>query len=200
MEWAQVSQQKALDVRMKKINQKVEDGKKLSKNDLFTILIYQQQTHSKELSNSVRKYMEDNENDISSDLTVDSSTTLLEEYGKYLSKNPNLTINGRMFKDYGVGIAKVGKYGGHVMGSLGFGFGLYTDIKEDNKTIGEVVAHNGLLLGAGTLGTFLGSGLLFSNPIGWAIVGGIGLTYLVDQMYKNDIFGLKDGTSWIGKN
>ncbi|MEB7743361.1 LXG domain-containing protein [Staphylococcus epidermidis] len=43
MEWAKISQQKALEVRMNKINQKTKDGKKLSKNDIFTIIAYQQQ-------------------------------------------------------------------------------------------------------------------------------------------------------------
>ncbi|EHM71130.1 MULTISPECIES: hypothetical protein [Staphylococcus] len=43
--------------------------------------------------------MDENTNDISKDLTVDGTTTLLEEYGKYLENNPGLTINGKMLKD-----------------------------------------------------------------------------------------------------
>ena len=38
MEWAKISQQKALEVRMDKINQKTKDGKKLSKNDLQIVM------------------------------------------------------------------------------------------------------------------------------------------------------------------
>ena len=46
MEWAKISQQKALEVRMDKINQQAKDDKKLSKNDIFTIIAYQQQKKS----------------------------------------------------------------------------------------------------------------------------------------------------------
>ena len=47
MEWAKISQQKALEVRMDKINQQAKDDKKLSKNDIFTIIAYQQQKEIK---------------------------------------------------------------------------------------------------------------------------------------------------------
>ena len=36
----------------------------------------------------------------------------MEQYGNFLKDNPGLTLNGKNLKDYGVGIAKVGKYGG----------------------------------------------------------------------------------------
>ncbi|MGX0195843.1 T7SS effector LXG polymorphic toxin [Staphylococcus haemolyticus] len=207
MEWAKVSQQKALEVRMDKINQKTKDGKKLSKNDIFTIIAYQQQKKSNILPKSVQKYMDENANDISKDLTVDGTTTFLEEYGKYLENDPGLTINGKMLKDYGVGIAKAGKYGGNVMGGIGFTTGTLTDIKQDHKTAGEAVAHNGLLLGAGTGATAtvgLTIAALGSNPGGWAILAGIAIgslaSYGTDYLYKNNVFGLKDGTDWVGKN
>ncbi|WP_222137561.1 hypothetical protein [Staphylococcus epidermidis] len=33
------------------------------------------------------------------------------------------------------------------MGDIGFGTGVYSDIKQGHKTSGEVVTHNGLTLG-----------------------------------------------------
>ena len=207
MEWAKVSQQKALEVRMDKINQKAKDGKKLSKNDIFTIIAYQQQKKINILPKSVQKYMDENANDISKDLTVDGTTTLLEEYGKYLENNPGLTINGKMLKDYGVGIARAGKYGSNVMGGIGFGTGVYSDITQDHKTAGEAVAHNGLTTGVGAgAGLITGTAItiLATNPGGWAVLGGIAAgtvaTYAVEQAYKHNFLGLKTGTDWVGKN
>ena len=55
MEWAKISQQKALEVRMDKINQQAKDDKKLSKNDIFTIIAYQQQKKSNILPKNVQK-------------------------------------------------------------------------------------------------------------------------------------------------
>lgn len=207
MEWAKVSQQKAIEVRMDKINQKTKDGKKLNKNDIFTIIAYQQQKKSNILPKSVQKYMDENANDISKDLTVDGTTTLLEEYGKYLENNPGLTINGKMLKDYGVGIAKASKFGGNVMGGIGFTTGTLTDIKQDHKTAGEAVAHNGLTTGAGAgAGLITGTAItiLATNPGGWAVLGGIAAgtaaTYAVEQAYQHNFLGLKTGTDWVGEN
>ena len=204
MEWAKVSQQKALEVRMDKINQKTKDGKKLSKNDIFTIIAYQQQKKSNILPKSVQKYMDENANDISKDLTVDGTTTFLEEYGKYLENDPGLTINGKMLKDYGVGIAKAGKYGGNVMGGIGFGTGVYSDITQDHKTAGEAVAHNSLTTGAGVGVGLLATAALSSTPPGLVLVGTIAAgtiaTYVAEQAYKNNFLGLKTGTDWVGKN
>lgn len=207
MEWAKISQQKALEVRMDKINQQAKDDKKLSKNDIFTIIAYQQQKKSNILPKNVQKYMDENANDISKDLTVDGTTTLLEEYGKYLENNPGLTINGKTLKDYGVGIARAGKYGGNVMGGIGFGIGVYSDITQDHKTAGEAVAHNGLTTGVGAgAGLITGTAItiLATNPGGWAVLGGIAAgtvaTYAVEQAYKHNFLGLKTGTDWVGKN
>ncbi|MDS3947836.1 T7SS effector LXG polymorphic toxin [Staphylococcus epidermidis] len=203
MEWAKISQQKALEVRMNKINQKTKDGKKLSKNDIFTIIAYQQQKKNI-LPKSVQKYMDENANDISKDLTVDGTTTLLEEYGKYLENNPGLTINGKMLKDYGVGIARAGKYGGNVMGVIGFGTGVYSDITQDHKTAGEAVAHNGLTTGAGAGAGLIAGVFLSSTPPGLIIVGVLAAgtigTIAVNEAYKHNFLGLKTGTDWVGKN
>ncbi|WP_369352357.1 hypothetical protein [Staphylococcus epidermidis] len=46
-----------------------------------------------------------------------------------------------------MGITRAVKYGSNVMGDIGFGTGVYSDIKQGHKTSGEVVTHNGLTLG-----------------------------------------------------
>ena len=205
MEWAKVSQQKALEVRMDKINQKAKDGKKLSNNDIFTIITYQQQKKSNILPKSVQKYMDENANDISKDLTVDGTTELMKQYGKYLEDNPGITINEKMLKDYGVGIARAGRYGGNVMGGIGFGAGTITDITQNHKTPGEAVAHNGLITGAGVGTTALvGAGLASVSPPGIVIIGSVAAGVVVasafEGAYKNNLFGLKTGTDWVGEN
>ncbi len=52
--------------------------------------------------------------------------------------------------------------------------------------------------------TFFPVAALGSNPGGWAILAGIAIgslaSYGTDYLYKNNVFGLKDGTDWVGKN
>ena len=96
-------------------------------------------------------------------------------------------------------------YGSNVMGGIGFGTGVYSDITQDHKTAGEVVMHNGLTLGTGATATAgLTIAALGLNPGGWGILAGIAIgslaSYGTDYLYKNNIFGLKDGTDWVGKN
>lgn len=198
LEWAKVSQQKALEIRMNKINHKLKDGKKLNKNDIFTIIAYQQQKHFNVLPKNVQKYIDEHASDISNDLTASGSTQLMEQYGNFLKDNPGLTLNGKNLKDYGVGIAKVGKYGGKGITAVGFASGMYTDISEDNKTVGEAVAHNSLTTGVGigtAAGTMAITAALVSNPGGWAVLGGLAvgtvLTYGAEWAYKNNWLGIK---------
>ncbi|WP_454304109.1 T7SS effector LXG polymorphic toxin [Staphylococcus epidermidis] len=204
MAWAKVSQQKALEVRMDKINHKLKNNKNLNKNDIFTIIAYQQQKHSNVLPKNVQKYMDENASDISKDLTIDGTTKVMEEYGKYLENNPGLALNGKMLKDYGIGIARAGKYGGNIMGAIDFTTGTLTDITQDHKTAGEAVAHNGLTTGAGVGAGLLATAALSSTPPGLVLVGTIAagtiVTYAAEQAYKNNFLGLKTGTDWVGKN
>ena len=96
-------------------------------------------------------------------------------------------------------------YGSNVMGGIGFGTGVYSDIKQGHKTSGEVVTHNGLTLGTVATATAgLTIAALGLNPGGWGILAGVAIgslaSYGTDYLYKNNIFGLKDGTDWVGKN
>ncbi|MDY7240720.1 ribonuclease YeeF family protein [Halalkalibacterium halodurans] len=99
--------------------------------------------------------------------------------------------------------------GGFIAVSAGFGF--YEDVTEKGKTVGEAVAHNGASvgvgLGAGALGAAIGTGLAtfaaVSNPVGWAVVGGVAVgavaTWGFNYMYDNNILGLQDGLDAVGR-
>ena len=55
--------------------------------------------------------------------------------------------------------------------------------------------------GAGVGASLETTALLSSNPIGWAILGGIAagtlITAVSDLAYQNNWFGTKDGVDWL---
>ncbi|MCG2382306.1 hypothetical protein K4S39_07235 [Staphylococcus epidermidis] len=80
------------------------------------------------------------------------------------------------------------------MGGIGFGTGVYSYITQGHKTAGEVVTHNGLTLG--TVATAIVG--LTIEALG--LNSGVWASYGTDYLYKNNIFGLKNGTDWGGEN
>lgn len=115
-------------------------------------------------------------------------------------------------------ILKAGKYvtgAGKALGvgfmAVGIGVGMYDDIKNNNKTAGEAVAHNTASTGAGVLGSIGGTaattGVLtllgISNPAGWAILGGIAIgavaTGVFNYLYDSNKWGIQDGLDAVGK-
>lgn len=76
------------------------------------------------------------------------------------------------------------------MGGIGFGTGVYSYITQGHKTAGEVVTHNGLTLG--TVATVIVG--LTIEALG--LNSGVWASYGTDYLYKNNIFGLKNGTDW----
>ena len=90
-------------------------------------------------------------------------------------------------------LSKTSKYlgrAGKAFGWAGVSYGLYSDIKHDDKTVGEAVAHSGSLLAIG------GAIALASNPGGWAIALGVGATAAFEFFYSQNTFGLQD---WLDK-
>ncbi|MEJ7291461.1 transposase, partial [Staphylococcus epidermidis] len=71
MEWAEVSQQKALEVRMKKIDQKVKDGKTLNQNDLQIVMGYARNHPQENVPKNLKEYMIQNKDTITRDLGLD---------------------------------------------------------------------------------------------------------------------------------
>ena len=92
---------------------------------------------------------------------------------------------------------------------LGFGLGMYDDIVNKDKTIGQAIVHNGLSTGltwgAGAATTALAVAAL-SNPVGWAAVGvaaaSFAAGYIVnlafETAYNNNFLGLRDGVDAVG--
>jgi|SRR5690625_535227 len=81
----------------------------------------------------------------------------------------------------------------------GFGFGMYGDLANNNKTVGEAVAHNTASLVAGVaLG--LGISLIIGNPVGLAAVAiTAGTSYLFDLVYHNNGLGIQTKLDTVGQ-
>ncbi|WP_191904747.1 hypothetical protein [Staphylococcus epidermidis] len=221
MEWAKVSQQKALEVRMNKINQKTKDGKKLSKNDLQIVMGYAQSHPQEDVPKNLKEYMIQNKDSITRDLGLDITSSGVEQVGFNMQKFAGVLTyggfkgpkgknsfvqvtnkSGNQMIKHGRLVSNIGKAGGYTTMGVGFGLGMYDDLANNNKTIGEATAHNGLTTGAGVGASLETTALLSSNPIGWAILGGIAagtlITAVSDLAYQNNWFGTKDGVDWAG--
>ncbi|MBT2598932.1 MULTISPECIES: T7SS effector LXG polymorphic toxin [unclassified Oceanobacillus] len=120
-------------------------------------------------------------NVVSTDALKNTSSSLIDKAGK---------------------VAEYGKAAGPAFGTIGFGYGMYTDTINNDKSVGEAYAHNLSSLLAG-FGTTAGLGLVVSNPAGWAAAGivtaGVGATMLFEFLYKNNTIGIQDGLDWAGQ-
>ncbi|CAM3136191.1 T7SS effector LXG polymorphic toxin [Staphylococcus argensis] len=204
MKWAEAVHQKTVQVDIRNTLQKVQDGKKLNKEDMYTIISYGQEKLSHLIPKKVQKEIDEDIKSIANDLSMSGSTELMEEFGKVLSNTQGLSLDGKNYKNIGEGIRIAGKFGGKAIPIVGFGIGMYTDIHDEHKTIGEALIHNGaitgLQLGIGALIT----GALVVFPPGWAVLAGIALTtlasYGISKAYDKNLFGIKSKTEWIGRN
>ena len=122
---------------------------------------------------------------------------------------------GQTLINNGSKLASWGKWGGRALMGIGFGLGMYDDMANKDKTVGQAVVHNGLSTGlTWGAGSVTASGLtavavatLGTTPVGWAAVGiaavGWGVGYLVgrgfDLAYNNNFWGLQDGIDAVGK-
>jgi len=89
----------------------------------------------------------------------------------------------------------VGKIAGPV---AGFGYGMYDDLANNDKTVGEAVAHNAAAGSAG-LATGLATVLVFGNPTGLATVAiAAGGAYLFDLAYRNDFRRIQSKLDAVG--
>src|SRR5690625_1459592 len=86
--------------------------------------------------------------------------------------------------------------------------GTYWDYNLTDKTLGEAFAKNatgggvGLLMTVGSSATIMGL-TAASNPVGWAVVGGIAVgtagTCTFNFAYDNNYGGIQDGVDWAGQ-
>lgn len=136
----------------------------------------------------------------------------LEEFGdhiiKLFGKDGKVNFNrlnryahktGDFFIRQGKAWIKVGVGVGTSFMAAGFSYGMYKDIEENDKSVGEAIAHNGLILGAGVLPIAV-AGFFVSNPVGWITVSlGAGLSFFLDYMYEENKYGLQDTVDSIGE-
>ncbi|WP_158591826.1 ribonuclease YeeF family protein [Oceanobacillus halophilus] len=175
-------------------------------------------------------YLKDNNEKIGRDLGVNLFSATLEQVGVGTMKlggminvltgtpgpsgaNSFVMVNQRTsrisnaFIENGKTVNTAGKVLGRGFMAAGFGIGMYQDIAQKDKTVGEAVSHNTAALGVGIGGNAVGMAgtalLLGSNPAGWAVLGGIavGTTFTVgfNYMYDNNILGLQDGLDYVGQ-
>ena len=101
------------------------------------------------------------------------------------------------------------KWGGRALTGIGFGLGMFDDIANNSKSVGQATVHNGLSTGlswgAGA-GTAAIGAFLVSNPVGWAAAGiaaaSFAASYVVnlgfEAAYKSNFLGLQDGLDAAG--
>ncbi|MCG2208757.1 hypothetical protein K4U78_07435 [Staphylococcus epidermidis] len=156
MEWAKVSQQKALEVRMNKINQKTKDGKKLSKNDLQIVMGYAQSHPQEDVPKNLKEYMIQNKDSITRDLGLDIASSGVEQVGFNMQKfagvlntyggfkgpkgkNSFVQVtnkSGNQMIKHGRLVSNIGKAGGYTTMGVGFGLVMYDDLVYQNNWFG----------------------------------------------------------------
>lgn len=206
---------------MGKIEHKAEK-ETLNKADFAVIKAYAKEHPEDDIPKSIMKYINDNKDSIKRDIGLDITSTLLEQGGINASKfgvfintaggvkgpaGPNSFVevkrtSGNVFIENGSKFAKGGKYLGKGVAGVGFGLGMYDDMANDDKTVGEALSHNGMTLAAGVGTTALITVFLGSNPVGIAVLAGFALGCLAtkgaDWAYQNNWKGIKDKTDWVG--
>ncbi|MCY1569410.1 T7SS effector LXG polymorphic toxin [Staphylococcus pettenkoferi] len=221
LEWTKVTQQKVLKVQVNKILQKLKEGLNLNRFEKHLVKEQIENPSDKNFLAELKEYLSENKESIIRDLAIDTGASSIEfggigmqqlggefnVYGGYSGpegENSFVQItnqSGNKMIKQGKSVVTIGKVGGAANTVFGFGIGMYDDLQDD-KTVGESLAHNSLTTGAGIAGGIVVTSLLTTNPIGWTILAGIAVstvvTIFVDTAYQNNWFHLKDGTDWVG--
>ncbi|MBP2622288.1 hypothetical protein DHL47_13435, partial [Streptococcus panodentis] len=104
-------------------------------------------------------------------------------------------------------MAKVGKIlDNPITKVLGFGFGVWNDVANEGKTLGQAVVHTGASTAVGWAASGVTSGaiaMLAGGPVGWAGLAGFAVGYgavkLFEWGYENNAFGMRDTLDNVGK-
>lgn len=200
MKWAEAVHQKTVQVDIRNILQKVQDGKKLNKKDMYTIISYGQEKLSHLIPKKVQKEIDEDINIMANVLSVNGSSELMKDFGNILSKSNGITVDGKSEKDIGKGMQSAGK----IIPIIGFGLGMYTDLHDSHKTIGEALAHNLEVSLISTAGGIIGSAIGSLGGPETAVVGGAaGESFgsvAGETAYQRDDYKLKTRADWVGHN
>ncbi|WP_419893663.1 hypothetical protein [Oceanobacillus kimchii] len=115
-------------------------------------------------------------NVISTDALKNASGSLIEKAGK---------------------VAEYGNAAGPAFGTIGFGYGMYTDTINNDKSVGEAYAHNLASIMAGVGATAFVS-IFASVGLGTMAIG-VGATIAFEFAYEVNFLGLQDGLDWAGQ-
>ncbi|MBC6296073.1 hypothetical protein HCJ45_02960, partial [Listeria sp. FSL L7-1517] len=221
--WAKQINEMYTDKKMEAILDKIPE---LNQEDLASVLEFAKNHPDDEIPDPLINYLKENKDDIISDIKNDALSNFIEQLGVGITRfsgiinvlegikgpvgeNSFVMINpngvGTQMMKYGNNIATAGKAFGYGFAVAGFGLGMYDDMNNKGKTVGQAISHNtvstGIGIGSGILGT-VGVGLLVSNPGGWAVLGGMAVGTIVsvgfDYLYDNNILHIQDGLDWAG--
>lgn len=223
LEWTTPVQEKYLTYQMNHILDKIPD---LAETDWEVVASYASAHPDEEVPQNLKDYLVENQDDIIADLGNDALSNFVEQLGvgihrfgglvtvlegvrgpsgpgSFVMVNPNGI--GTKVAQNGQHIAGAGKWRGRGFVVAGFGMGMYDDMANKDKTVGQALSHNTVSTGVGIGGGALGAlavGALVTNPAGWAILGGIavgtaaGIAF--DYAYQSNFLGLQDGLDWTG--
>ena len=183
-----------------------------------------------EVPESFWNYVNDNKDKIGENLSKDLLSTSVQQIGiattklgglinvvtgvkgpsgpsSFVMVNPATSGASNSLIHYGSKITSAGKWLGRGFMAAGFGIGMYDDLANKDKSVGEAITHNTTALGIGVAGSAIGTAatavLLGSNPAGWAVLGGVavgtGLVTAFNFAYDNNFLGLQDGLDYVGQ-
>lgn len=148
-----------------------------------------------------------------------SSNGVLGWQGSSYGKAFSSSMSKKAFKAATVGEVGIGECKTSGLGALGFGLD-YLQNRNSGESVGEAFGHTAVTtvvatagvsaievgIGAAAttgIGTSLGAGFaaaaIASNPIGWAILGGVVVGGLATYAYNHNLGGMKDSAKTIGK-
>lgn len=204
LEWTKVVQQKAIEVQVYKILQKLKEGKTINSNEKNKLVAYLVNTQADSLDKNIKLDVNKIVADISKNLLNSGITELIEKYGENRSKNPELSLDGKRLDEFGKIIIKGAEYVKKVAPIADIVSRTYDDIKNENKTIGEAFAHNILVTGTGVLVEDGIADILSTSTLGLSVVAGASMgtvaSITVEKAYQNNTKGLRTGTNWVGQN
>ena len=135
-------------------------------------------------------FLQDGENGF---VMYDSSSG---SYRDAVSEATKLSKSGNFLTDFG-------KIVDHPLFKVvAFGIGMWDDMENKRKTLGQAVVHTGTSTFVGTAVTGLTASALSSNPVGWAgvasVAAGYGAYKIFEYGYDKNFLGMRDGLDWLG--
>lgn len=128
----------------------------------------------------------------------------------FIIPNQPLAESSRTWKSSGSALQTGGKVLGEVFKWGSFAYGWYEDVTKKDKTHGEALTHNGTSLAVGAISSGITTSALtaplivagVSNPVGWAVLGGmavgLGVSFGFNYMYDENVLGIQDGLDSLG--